>query len=69
MRGTEYSENVDAFPEIKVFIESITGSADEGGKKLDLIYIRKLLKTNIKHAVKPFNELRVFGHKSNDSFG
>lgn len=44
-------------------------SASEGGKMLDLIYIRKLLKTNIACAVKVVNDLRVSGHKSNDSFG
>lgn len=44
-------------------------SAGEGGIKLDLICIRKLLKTNMKRAVKAVNDLRVFGQKSNDSFG
>lgn len=36
---------------------------------MDLICNRKLLKTNIKCAVKAVNDLIVFGHKSNDSFG
>lgn len=44
-------------------------SAGEGGIRLDLVYIWKLLKTHMRCVVKAVNDLRAFGHKSRGYFG